>query len=249
MNNRDIKQTNRQNGNSGSRGIIDRLLALTIVMVCSPLMVIIAICIAIESPGGAIFRQERVGRGGKKFTMYKFRSMLGETDDDDYKEMLQTMVKEDKLHLDNKLSFQPRVTRVGALLRKTNLDELPQLFNVVRGDLRLVGPRPDLPYSVDSYEEWMKKRLMVKPGMTGLWQVSGGNNLSFHQMVRLDIKYIERQSFLLDTRILMKTAGLVIRRDGNYWSNNGREGNQSDDEIIESGSAPQVQKTRLNNEC
>jgi hypothetical protein len=95
----------------------------------------------------------------------------------------------------------------------------------------------------------MKKRLMVKPGMTGLWQVSGGNHLSFHQMVHLDIKYIEEQSFLLDTRIILKTAGLVVRRDGNYWSNNDREDNQSDDEIIESESAPHVQETRLNNEC
>jgi lipopolysaccharide/colanic/teichoic acid biosynthesis glycosyltransferase len=197
-------------------------------------MAVAAICIAIESPGGAIFRQERIGRGGKKFTMYKFRSMRGMTDDDEYRKMLQTMVKEDKLHLGYKLSFQSRVTRVGALLRKTNLDELPQLFNVVKGDLRLVGPRPDLPYSVESYENWMKERLLVHPGMTGLWQISGGNHLSFSEMVRLDIQYIEQQSLFLDIKILAKTAGLVLRRDGCYWREDSKEHDRTECRIIES---------------
>jgi lipopolysaccharide/colanic/teichoic acid biosynthesis glycosyltransferase len=133
-----------------------------------------------------------------------------------------------------KLSFQPRVTRVGALLRKTNLDELPQLFNVLKGDLRLVGPRPDLPYAVESYEDWMKERLLVRPGMTGLWQVSGGNKLSFSDMVRLDIEYIQRQSIILDFKILWKTAGLVLRRDGNYWKQSNQESDLSVYRVSES---------------
>jgi lipopolysaccharide/colanic/teichoic acid biosynthesis glycosyltransferase len=219
---------------AGLRGLIDRLLALVILLVFSPLIAAVAIGIAIESPGGAIFRQERIGKGGKKFMMYKFRSMRGATDDDEYRKMLQTMVKEDRLHLDYKLSFQPRVTRVGAFLRKTNLDELPQLFNVLKGELRLVGPRPDLPYSVESYEDWMTKRLLVHPGMTGLWQISGGNHLSFSEMVRLDIQYIEQQSLFLDIKILAKTAGLVLRRDGCYWREDNKEGERSEYQVSES---------------
>jgi lipopolysaccharide/colanic/teichoic acid biosynthesis glycosyltransferase len=248
MKNKAQRPPRGHNGNTGPRGIIDRFLALVVLLVSSPVMVITAICISLESPGGAIFRQERVGWGGRKFTMYKFRSMRGTTDDEEYRQLLRTMIQEDRPHVDYKLSFQPRVTRVGAILRKTNLDELPQLFNVLKGDLRLVGPRPDLPYSVEAYEEWMHKRLLVKPGMTGLWQVSGGNHLSFHQMVRLDIEYIERQSMLLDVRILLKTAMLVIRRDGNYWSKNGQKSQPTEDKVIESSAAPQAQKTRVPNE-
>jgi lipopolysaccharide/colanic/teichoic acid biosynthesis glycosyltransferase len=215
------------------RGIIDRLLALTGILVLSPILALIAICVLIDSPGGVIFRQERIGKGGKKFIMYKFRSMRGKTDNDDYRQLLHTLVTSDKPHMVYKLSFQPRVTRVGAFLRKTNLDELPQLFNVLKGDLRLVGPRPDLPHSVEVYEDWMKKRLLATPGMTGLWQVSGGNELPFSEMVRLDIEYIERRSMLLDAKILWKTAGLVFRGNGNHWEEKIKEGEQSGDRINE----------------
>lgn len=203
-----------------TKGILDRLIALVSVLVLSPLFVFVALCILIDSPGGALFRQERVGKNGRKFTMYKFRSMHGTTNSDDYRELLQQLVKSDKPHTFYKLRYQPRVTRVGGFLRKTNLDELPQLFNVFKGDLSLVGPRPDLPDSVEFYEDWMRKRLLVTPGMTGLWQVSGGNSLLFSDMVRLDIKYIEQRSLFLDTKIILQTVGIVLRRDGNYWRQN-----------------------------
>ena len=185
----------------------------------------------IESKESAIFKQERIGKDGKKFTMYKFRSMHGTTDDDEYRQILQTLVKENKTHLDYKLSFQPRVTKIGGFLRKTNLDELPQLLNVIKGEMHLIGPRPDIPYSVEAYEDWMKKRFLVPQGMTGLWQVSGGNYLSFHDMVRLDIEYVERQSPLLDLKILLKTVGLVLGRGGDYWSGNGNNGDEIRDKV------------------
>ena len=219
-----------------SKGIIDRLLALAGIVVLSPLFALIALCLLIDSPGGAIFKQERIGKGGKKFTMYKFRSMRGTTDNDEYRQLMRTLIADDKPHMVCKLSFQPRVTRIGSLLRKTNLDELPQLFNVLKGELRLVGPRPDIPYAVEFYEDWMRKRLLITPGMTGLWQVSGGNQLPFSEMVRLDIEYIERKSILLDAKILWKTAGLVIRRDGNYWKQNDKAEDHSQYQVSESSS-------------
>jgi len=113
-----------------------------------------------------------------------------------------------------KVINDPRVTRFGALLRKTNLEELPQFFNVLRGEMSVVGPRPDIPFAVGMYKEWHRKRLEVKPGITGLWQVSGRKGLSFEDMVRLDIEYIERQSFILDIKILLLTISTILRRDG-----------------------------------
>lgn len=198
------------------KGIIERLFALIAVMVLLPILALISICVIVDSPGGAIFRQERVGKNGRRFIIYKFRTMRGTTDDDEYREILRKLVTEGKPHMFHKAEFQPRVTRVGAPLRKTNLDELPQLFNVIKGDMGLVGPRPDVPYTVEFYEDWMRRRLSIKPGMTGLWQVSGGNWLSFDEMVRLDIDYIERQSPLMDSKILLQTIGIVLGRDGSY---------------------------------
>jgi lipopolysaccharide/colanic/teichoic acid biosynthesis glycosyltransferase len=196
------------------KSIIDRFVALVGLVVLSPIFTLIALFVMADSPGGAIYRQERVGKNGRKFTMYKFRSMSGATSDDEYRKILQELVASDMPHMTYKLKFQPRVTRVGTLLRRTNMDELPQLFNVLKGDISLVGPRPDLPYSVEAYDDWMKDRLIVKPGMTGLWQVSGGNHLSFQEMVKLDIDYVKRQSPWMDTKILFLTLRTVLARDG-----------------------------------
>ena len=136
--------------------------------------------------------------------------MRGTTDNDEYRQILQTLVKENKTHLDYKLSFQPRVTKIGGFLRKTNLDELPQLLNVIKGEMHLIGPRPDIPYSVEAYEDWMKKRFLVPQGMTGLWQISGKNRLTFKEMVRLDIQYSRELSFGLDVKILLITPFAII---------------------------------------
>ncbi len=203
------------------KGIFDRLLALLAVVISFPLLVLIAIGIRLDSPGSAILRQERVGRDRRKFAAYKFRTMHVNNDDSEYREYLRRYILENAPYrLDGqgrgvyKVVDDPRVTRFGALLRKTNLDELPQVLNVLRGEMSFVGPRPDIPFAVEMYGDWHRKRLCVTPGITGLWQVCGRKNLSFNDMVRFDIDYIDRQSPLLDAKILLLTIGTVLRRDG-----------------------------------
>lgn len=191
---------------------VDVLVAGMGLILLAPLMALIALAIRLDSPGPILFRQTRVGRGGKPFTMYKFRSMIANAE-------------EMRAHLDAlneadgpifKIKDDPRCTRVGRLLRRFSLDELPQLFNVLRGEMSLVGPRPALPCEVAQYQEWHKKRLEVSPGMTGLWQVSGRSKLSFDEMVLLDIYYVENWSLALDLRIMLKTIPLVILGEGAY---------------------------------
>lgn len=205
------------------KGILDRLLAVLGIVVLSPLLALIAIGIRVDSPGSPIFAQERVGKDGCRFTAYKFRTMHVNNDDSDYKAYLRRLITQGVPYgVDRqgrpvyKVADDPRVTRVGALLRKTNLDELPQLFNMLKGEMSFVGPRPDIPFAVELYEDWHKKRFSVKPGITGLWQVCGRAGLSFDQMVRLDIDYVERQSPLLDGKIMLLTVGTVLGRDGSY---------------------------------
>ena len=175
-------------------------------------MAIIALIIKITSPGPAIFEQERVGRGGKVFTAYKFRTMRLGADEE----------KETLLHLNEasgpifKIRNDPRMTSIGKWLRRTSIDELPQLWNVMRGDMSLVGPRPPLPIEVAKYEEWHKRRLEVAPGVTGLWQVSGRSELSFDEMVMLDLYYIENWSPWLDMWILIKTIPALVTARGAY---------------------------------
>jgi lipopolysaccharide/colanic/teichoic acid biosynthesis glycosyltransferase len=194
------------------------MVALLLTIALSPIMAPIAVLICIDSPGWPVFTQERVGENGRRFRIYKFRTMIN-ADDSHYKEYLRKMIIEGiPYKVDRqgeavyKIIDDPRITRFGALLRATNLDELPQVINVLIGDMSLVGPRPDIPFAVEMYDEWHRKRLSVKPGMTGLWQVSGANQVPFDEMVRLDIEYIERESFMLDTKILFKTTGLVLLR-------------------------------------
>ena len=172
-------------------------------------------------PGSPLFRQERVGKDGRRFTVYKFRTMHVDNDDSEYKAYLRKYILKNAPYRANqqgeevyKVVEDPRVTKFGALLRKTNLDELPQIFNVLRGEMSFVGPRPDIPFAVEMYGDWHRKRLCVTPGITGLWQVCGRKNLSFDEMVRMDIDYIERQSPLLDFKILLLTVGIVLARDG-----------------------------------
>lgn len=203
------------------KGILDRMVALLLTIALSPIMAPIAVLICIDSPGWPVFTQERVGENGRRFRIYKFRTMIN-ADDSHYKEYLRKLIIEGiPYKLDRhgeavyKIIDDPRITRFGALLRATNLDELPQIINVLIGDMSLVGPRPDIPFAVEMYDEWHRKRLLAKPGMTGLWQVSGTNKVPFDEMVRLDIEYITRQSFTLDIEILLRTIGLVLlRRNG-----------------------------------
>jgi lipopolysaccharide/colanic/teichoic acid biosynthesis glycosyltransferase len=203
------------------KGKFDCVLALIVIMVLSPILVFIAIGVRLDSPGSAIFRREQVGENGRKFTAYKFRTMHINNDDREYKAYLVKYILEDapyKIDPNGQAVYKvvgdPRVTRFGALLRKTNLDELPQLFNVLKGEMSFIGPRPDVPFAVAMYKEWHRKRLSAKPGITGLWQVCRRKSLPFEGMVRLDIDYIKRQSLLLDAKILLLTVVTILKGDG-----------------------------------
>lgn len=201
----------------------DRFLALVAAVALFPFLALIATAIRLDSPGSPIFPQERVGKNGRRFTIYKFRTMYPNNDDSEFKQYVTKAVAENAPYALNpqgapiyKFVDDPRVTRLGALLRKTNLDELPQIFNVLKGEMSFVGPRPEIPFSIELYEEWHRKRLSVKPGITGLWQAYARGQVSFDEMVRLDIDYAERQSPFLDAKILLQTVRNVLRGDGSY---------------------------------
>jgi exopolysaccharide biosynthesis polyprenyl glycosylphosphotransferase len=191
---------------------LDVTVASLVVIVLAPLIAAIALAIKIESRGPVIFRQVRLGHGGSPFEILKFRTMV--IDAEDKLHMLAERDEGDGPHF--KMKLDPRITRVGVLLRKWSLDELPQCFNVLRGDMSLVGPRPPLPTEVDKYETADLIRLRGKPGMTGLWQVSGRKNLEFVDMVRLDRKYLENWSVGMDLSILFRTFVAVLARRGAY---------------------------------
>jgi exopolysaccharide biosynthesis polyprenyl glycosylphosphotransferase len=178
----------------------------------APLLAIIAFAIKIDSMGPVFYRQERVGKDGRRFNMLKFRSMC-----EDAELRLGTL----KQHNEAtgplfKMRCDPRVTRVGRILRRWSLDELPQLLNVLRGEMSLVGPRPPLPAEVEQYEDWELGRLRAVPGLTGLWQVSGRSEVPFHDMVRLDLHYIRNWSLALDLEILLRTIPAVLSNRGAY---------------------------------
>ena len=191
---------------------IDIVGAIVVLVLGAPFLALIALAIRIDSPGPILFRQTRVGAGGKLFQICKFRSMHKGAEAE--VERLRDLNEADGPIF--KIQDDPRLTRVGRLLRHTSLDELPQLWNVLCGEMGLVGPRPPLPAEVSRYMEWHKKRLEVRPGMTGLWQVSGRSLLSFDEMVLLDIYYIENWSLWLDFKILLRTIPQVLFGDGAY---------------------------------
>lgn len=194
------------------KGLVDRAISFLVLTLLLPLLVVIAIAIKLDSPGPVIFRQIRVGRGGREFGVYKFRTMVTNAD-----EMLAELAAENETDgLMFKMRQDPRVTAVGRLLRKWSLDELPQLANVLVGDMSLVGPRPPLPSEVACYDGDVARRLLVKPGMTGLWQVSGRSDLSWEDGIRLDLYYVENWSLAADITILWKTFGAVARGRGAY---------------------------------
>ncbi|WP_348658493.1 sugar transferase [Heyndrickxia faecalis] len=178
-------------------------------LIClSWLFLIVAVLIKIEDPKGTVFfKQVRVGKNGKTFYMYKFRSMVS-----DAEEKLKDLLKYNEIEgAMFKLKEDPRVTKIGKFIRKTSIDELPQLWNVLKGEMSLVGPRPPLPREVKLYSEYDKQRLLVVPGCTGLWQVSGRNDLDFNEMVELDLKYIKERSIWYDVKIIIKTVKIIIR--------------------------------------
>ncbi len=194
------------------KGAFDRCAAALALVLLSPLFLVLTVLIRSEGGGPALFTQTRVGRGGAEFTVYKFRTMV--VGADALKETLRPRNEHDGVLF--KMRRDPRVTPVGAWLRRYSLDELPQLVNVVRGEMSLVGPRPPLPEEVAQYGHDVRRRLVVKPGMTGLWQVSGRSDLSWEESVRLDLRYVENWSLTLDIQILWKTWSAVIRGAGAY---------------------------------
>jgi lipopolysaccharide/colanic/teichoic acid biosynthesis glycosyltransferase len=191
---------------------IDFVGALLLLITFAPLCLIVSCWIAFDSTGPIIFRQSRIGRKGRPFTMYKFRSMHIDADQSIHRQYVVHLLRtgasgEVALY---KVPNDRRVTRAGAWLRKMSIDELPQLFNVLRGDMSLVGPRPPLAYEVEEYEPWVLRRLEVRPGMTGLWQVSGRSKVGVQEMFRLDVEYVERRSLGLDLKILLLTIPTVL---------------------------------------
>jgi exopolysaccharide biosynthesis polyprenyl glycosylphosphotransferase len=198
--------------NSIVKRLIDVVGTILLLIPAAPLMLILIIAIRLDSTGSAIFAQKRIGRGGRVFTVYKFRSMRVGAEEEQQK---YTSLNEADGPL-FKIRNDPRRTRVGRWIRRMSLDELPQLFNVLRGEMSLVGPRPATPAEVERYQEWHKRRLEVSPGITGLWQVSGRSELTFDEQVMLDIYYIENWSPWLDFWILLKTVPTVLLARGAY---------------------------------
>jgi exopolysaccharide biosynthesis polyprenyl glycosylphosphotransferase len=195
----------------------DLILASLALVILSPLMVVIALAIRLTSPGPIIFKQERLGKGGKPFKFYKFRSMYtgAHNHDTEHREYAKELIKTDKPVDEDKKMYKmihdKRITPIGRYMRRYGFDEMPQLWNVLKGDMSLIGPRPPLPYEYEEYEEYQKKRLVIKPGITGLWQVSGKSLLSFKQMVMLDVRYINEWSIWLDLKILLETVPFILK--------------------------------------
>jgi exopolysaccharide biosynthesis polyprenyl glycosylphosphotransferase len=189
---------------------LDVALAAFLLLIGTPIAGMIALTIKLTSRGNVLFRQTRCGLNGRSFTLYKFRTMVEDAEER----------RRELMHLNEmngpvfKLKLDPRVTRLGRFLRRFSLDELPQLWNVLRGDMSLVGPRPPIPEEVAQYQRWQRRRLAMKPGLTCLWQISGRNNVDFDRWMQLDLEYIDSWSPLLDLKILLKTVPVVLSGRG-----------------------------------
>ncbi len=190
--------------------LLDLVGGLLGLLIAAPVMIAAAIAIKVESEGPVFFRQVRCGRNGRKFTMFKFRSMV--VDAENLRAKLEHLNEMDGPVF--KIRRDPRITRIGRFIRKTSIDELPQLLNIVMGDMSLVGPRPPLPSEVEQYQPWQRRRLSVRPGLTGLWQVSGRNQVDFDEWMQLDLQYIDRWSLWLDLKIILKTIPTVLFHKG-----------------------------------
>jgi lipopolysaccharide/colanic/teichoic acid biosynthesis glycosyltransferase len=202
-----------------SKRALDLVVASLCLILASPLLVVVAVMVRLTSPGPALFRQTRLGRGQKPFVLYKFRTMYTGCADDVHREYVVQLLTLDQPLTGGrqglyKLDKDPRITKVGRLLRRTSIDELPQLLNVIRGDMSLVGPRPALPWESELIGPVHSRRFLVSPGLTGLWQVSGRNSLTMREGLDLDIEYVEEQSFTLDLSILARTVPVVVSTRG-----------------------------------
>jgi lipopolysaccharide/colanic/teichoic acid biosynthesis glycosyltransferase len=219
-----------------SKRLIDILTSSIALVILSPLLLFIAVLIQLDSPGPALFTQQRVCgkreiRDGKViwkhvlFKCYKFRSMVQKANPKIHREYIKTLIENagpgQPIHQNEnkeikKLTSDTRITPLGRILRRTSLDELPQFWNILTGDMSLVGPRPAIPYELEMYKPWYHRRLDAKPGLTGLWQVSGRSMLGFDEMMKLDIKYVEQRSFKMDLIIILKTPLVILSRKGAF---------------------------------
>jgi lipopolysaccharide/colanic/teichoic acid biosynthesis glycosyltransferase len=202
------------------RRLFDVVFAGAMILLLSPLLIAVALAVRLDSRGPAFFRQRRVGYREREFTLYKFRSMRVDADPRGHKEYVTALINGEGSNHNGgrenlyKLAVDDRITPVGRWIRRWSLDELPQLFNVVKGDMTLVGPRPAIPYEVAEYPSWYRRRFSIKPGLTGYWQVSGRSERTYEEMVRLDLEYAKRRSLGLDLSILLKTPWVVLSRKG-----------------------------------
>lgn len=202
--------------------VSDIAVSVAAIIIFSPILIAAAIWIKLDSRGRVFFRQERVGMDGRIFLCYKFRTMRSDADEDIHRAAYEKNISgdenanagDDESPVYGKVKDDPRVTNAGRFLRRSSIDEFPQLFNVLLGDMSIVGPRPPIAYEVECYESWHRKRLDMKPGMTGLWQVSGRNRLTFEEMVKIDLFYIENWSLWFDLKIILLTLPAVFRGDG-----------------------------------
>lgn len=205
-----FQNTPSQTINLKIKSLFDKVFSFVTLVCLIPVFIVTAICIKLDSKGPILFKQTRCGCHGRKFTLYKFRSMC-----DNAENLLDSLKDENEMEGPVfKIKNDARITRVGRFIRKTSIDELPQFYNVLRGDMSIVGPRPPLPEEVEKYEPWQLRRLSVRPGLTCIWQVSGRNNIPFERWMKLDLQYIDTWSLSLDFMIILKTIKTVIKHDG-----------------------------------
>ena len=220
----DIKVRERMWAEKLVKRLIDVIASLLVIVGGFPFYLAIALLIKLTSRGPVFFSQERVGKDGEGFTLFKFRTMRLHSDDGIHREFTRRFIEgrlansavDEPSSCVYKLKDDPRVTSVGFFLRKTSLDEFPQFLNVLRGEMTIVGPRPPLSYEIEHYQDWHKLRLAVKPGLTGLWQVSGRSLVPFNEMVLLDLYYIEHWSLLLDFKIMLRTIPVMFFGSGGF---------------------------------
>jgi lipopolysaccharide/colanic/teichoic acid biosynthesis glycosyltransferase len=199
-----------------SKRVLDLVIVVPTLAILSPLLALTAFLVKFTSRGPALFRQERIGANGKPFTLLKFRSMVVTSDDSALREAIRLELAGERAPENGsfKIADDPRITRIGKIIRSTSIDELPQLFNVLRGEMSLVGPRPALSWEVEAFPPEFRRRTMVPPGITGLWQVSGRSTLGTLDMLRLDLEYVDTWSLSRDLQILARTLPTVVRGDG-----------------------------------
>jgi exopolysaccharide biosynthesis polyprenyl glycosylphosphotransferase len=208
----DIDAANESAGYRVARRLFDLAFGVLILLLVAPVVPLLAMMIRLDSPGPVLYRQVRVGQRGRRFTFYKFRSMFAEAD----RKLDELAALNEQAGPVFKIREDPRVTPVGRFLRRSSLDEIPQILNVLKGDMSIVGPRPALPAEVEKYEPWQRRRLEAKPGITCLWQISGRSHIGFDEWMRLDLEYLRTRSLWTDLVILAKTVPAVMARRGAY---------------------------------